>query len=123
MASGKIGNFGQLGGGVVGQEWDNAATFELGPGHLILASSTEHTLVPPMFGAMRPDYHADLVLFFRGAGAVFSVSSMAWCGALSHNDYDNEIAVITGNVLARFIDRAPFPPVPQTPVSQTGDPA
>jgi N,N-dimethylformamidase len=97
---------------VVGQEWDNSATFELGPGHLILASSTEHTLVPPLFGAVRADYHADLVLFFRGSGAVFSVSSMAWCGALSHNGYDNEIATITGNVLARFIDRSPFPPVP-----------
>jgi len=54
--------------------------------------SRDHTLVPPMFGAMRPDYHADIVFYRRGAGAVFSVSSMAWCGALSHRDYDNEIA-------------------------------
>jgi N,N-dimethylformamidase len=112
LADGKIGNFGLLGGGVVGQEWDNSATFELGPGHLVLASSTEHTLVPPLFGAVRPDYHADLVLFFRGSGAVFSVSSMSWCGALSHDGYANEIAVITGNVLARFIDRSPFQSVP-----------
>jgi len=117
IAGGKIGNFGLLGGGVVGQEWDNSATFELGPGHLILASSTEHTLVPPLFGAVRPDYHADLVLFFRGSGAVFSVSSMSWCGALSHDEYDNEIAVITGNVLARFIDPAPFPPPSALPDS------
>ncbi len=114
IAGGKIGNFGLLGGGVVGQEWDNSATFELGPRHLILASSTAHTLVPPLFGAVRPDYHADLVLFFRGSGAVFSVSSMAWCGALSHDDYNNEIAVITGNVLSRFSDPAPFRPVPDT---------
>src|SRR5215470_9224543 len=71
LATGKIGDFGLLGAGVVGQEWDNAATFDLGPGQLILASSTEHTLVPPLFGAVRPDYHADLVLFFRGQGAVF----------------------------------------------------
>jgi N,N-dimethylformamidase len=114
LSSGKIGDFGLLGGGVVGQEWDNAATFDLGPGHVILASSAEHTLVPPLFGAVRPDYHADLVLFFRGPGAVFSVSSMAWCGALSHHGYDNEIAVITGNVLARFTDPAPFPSLPDS---------
>jgi len=114
LPGGKIGDFGQLGGGVVGQEWDNSATFELGPGHLVLASSTEHTLVPPLFGAVRPDYHADLVLFFRGAGAVFSVSSMSWCGALGHAGYANEIALITGNVLERFIDPAPFP-LPSSP--------
>jgi N,N-dimethylformamidase len=106
-----------LGAGVVDQEWDNAATFDLGPGQVILASSTEHTLVLPLFGAVRPDYHADLVLFFRGQGAVFSVSSMAWCGALGHEGYDNEIAVITGNVLARFTDSAPFPPLPDSGVS------
>jgi N,N-dimethylformamidase beta subunit-like, C-terminal len=115
LADGKIGDFGLLGGGVVGQEWDNSATFALGPGHLILASSADHTLVPPLFGAVRPDYHADLVLFFRGTGAVFSVSSMAWCGALSHHDYQNEIAVITGNVLARFLDAEPFPSLAPSP--------
>ena len=108
VSGGVIGDFGALGGGVVGQEWDNAAGHEFGPGHLVLASSRDHTLVPPMFGAVRPDYHADLVFYRRGAGAVFSVSSMAWCGALSHRDYDNEIARINGNVLRRFLDPAPF---------------
>jgi N,N-dimethylformamidase len=103
-----IGDFGALGGGVVGQEWDNAAGYQFGPEHLILASSHDHTLVPPMFGAVRPDYHGDLVLYLRGAGAVFSVSSMAWCGALSHQDYDNEIELISHNVLSRFLDPAPF---------------
>jgi N,N-dimethylformamidase len=103
-----IGDFGGLGGGVVGQEWDNAAGYQFGPEHLILASSHDHTLVPPMFGAVRPDYHGDLVLYLRGEGAVFSVSSMAWCGALSHQDYDNEIELISHNVLRRFLDPAPF---------------
>jgi N,N-dimethylformamidase len=37
-----------------------------------------------------------------GGGAVFSVGSIAWCGALSHNGYDNAVARITGNVLRRF---------------------
>ncbi|HEX5292860.1 MAG TPA: N,N-dimethylformamidase beta subunit family domain-containing protein [Streptosporangiaceae bacterium] len=105
---GVLGDYGALGGGVVGQEWDNAAGHELGPGHLILTSSRDHTLVPPMFGAVRPDYHADLVYYRRGAGAAFSVSSMAWCGALSHRDYDNQVARITRNVLSRFLDPAPL---------------
>ena len=103
-----IGDFGAIGGGVVGQEWDNAAGHDLGPGHLILGSSHDHTLVPPLFGAVRPDYHADLVLYLRGAGAAFSVSSMAWCAALSHDGYANDVARITHNVLRRFLDPAPF---------------
>jgi N,N-dimethylformamidase len=103
-----IGDFGAIGGGVVGQEWDNAAGHQFGPEHLILGSSHDHTLVPPLFGAVRPDYHADLVLYLRGSGAVFSVSSMAWCAALSHDNYANEIARITHNVLGRFLDPAPF---------------
>ena len=41
-----IGDFGAIGGGVVGQEWDNAAGHEFGPEHLILGSSRDHTLVP-----------------------------------------------------------------------------
>jgi N,N-dimethylformamidase len=104
-----IGDFGALGGGVVGQEWDNAAGHEFGPEHLILASSQDHTLVPALFGAVRPDYHADLVLVMRGPGAAFSVSSMAWCGSLGEADYDNDISRITLNVLQRFLDPTPFP--------------
>lgn len=103
-----IGSFGAIGGGAVGQEWDNAAGQQTGPGHLILASSADHSLVVPMFGAVRPDYHADLVLWLRGRGAVFSVSSMAWCAALSHHGYANEIERITRNVLLRFLEPAPF---------------
>jgi N,N-dimethylformamidase len=41
-------------------------------------------------------------------GAVFSVGSMAWPGALSENGYDNDVARITGNVLKRFMDVTPF---------------
>jgi len=114
-----IGDYGSLGGGVVGQEWDNAAGHTFGAGHLILASSRDHTLIPPMFGALRPDYHADLVLYFNGAGTVFSVSSMAWAGALGHRDYDNDIARISQNVLRRFLDPAPL----ARPESNPGDPA
>jgi N,N-dimethylformamidase len=35
-------------------------------------------------------------------GAVFSVGSIAYCGALSRNGYDNNVSRITENVLRRF---------------------
>ena len=51
----------------------------------------------------------DLV-FFEGpkGGAVFSVGSISWCGSLSHNDYDNNVSRITGNVLTRFSSEDPI---------------
>jgi N,N-dimethylformamidase len=56
-----------------------------------------------------PHVRADIV-FFEGpnGGAVFSTSSIAWCGSLSDNDYANPVARMTGNVLARFADDEPF---------------
>ena len=50
------------------------------------------------------------MLFYETAsgGAVFSTGSISFAGALSHNGYDNDIARIAGNVLARFTDRTPF---------------
>ena len=41
-------------------------------------------------------------------GAVFSTSSIAWAGALSHNGYQNNVSRITENVIRRFLDPAPF---------------
>jgi N,N-dimethylformamidase len=43
-----------------------------------------------------------------GGGAVFSVGSISWCGALSYNDYDNDVSRVTGNVLRRFLLPEPF---------------
>ena len=50
------------------------------------------------------------MVFFEvpGGGAVFSTGSISYAGSLAHNEYDNEIAKITANVLKRFIDAAPF---------------
>lgn len=39
-----------------------------------------------------------------GGGGFFSVGSIAWTGSLSHNDYDNNVARLTTNVLRRFRD-------------------
>ena len=49
--------------------------------------------------------------FFETAsgGAVFSTGSISYAGALSTNGYDNDVARLTGNVLRRFVDPAPFP--------------
>ena len=41
-------------------------------------------------------------------GAVFSASSIAWCGALSHNQYENTVSRITDNVLRRFATAGPL---------------
>ena len=58
---------------------------------------------------VNPLVRADIV-FFEGpaGGAVFSTGSIAWCGSLSHAGYDNPVARMTGNVLARFADDTPF---------------
>ncbi|GGO27126.1 hypothetical protein [Microbispora bryophytorum] len=44
----------------------------------------------------------------RVAGCVFSAGSMAWCGALSHDGYRNDISTITRNVIDRFHDPEAF---------------
>jgi N,N-dimethylformamidase len=41
-------------------------------------------------------------------GAVFSTSSIAWAGALSHNGYQNNVSRLTENVIRRFLDPAPL---------------
>ena len=50
------------------------------------------------------------VVFFPtpSGGAVFSVGSIAWCGALGANGGDNDVARVTRNVLERFADPTPF---------------
>ena len=53
--------------------------------------------------------YASLTFFETpSGGAVFSVGSMAYIGALNHNGFDNDIARITTNVLRRFSDPRPF---------------
>jgi len=42
-------------------------------------------------------------LEYPNGGAVFSVGSIAWCGALSANGYANTVATVTRNVVRRFM--------------------
>ena len=111
-----------LGGGAAGQEVDRYSQTLGSPAHtVILASATEFgpdmtrtkeelqasTIVP----SPDPVVRADLVFFETPAGgAVFSVGSISWFGALARNGYDNDIAQITANVVHRFADPTPFAP-------------
>ena len=113
-----IGDFGLIGGGAAGLELD-CITHSLGspPNILRLASSENHsalvTLVNEEFGVVPANIggdqndrvRADLAFAETASGgALFAVSSIAWCGSLSHNGYDNNVSRITGNVLRRFLE-------------------
>ena len=109
-----------LGGGAAGQEVDRYSQTLGSPAHaVILASATDFgpdmtrtkeelqasTIVP----SPDPVCRADLVFFETSAGgAVFSVGSISWFGALARNGYDNDVAQITANVVRRFADPEPF---------------
>ncbi|MGZ4178888.1 MAG: N,N-dimethylformamidase beta subunit family domain-containing protein [Solirubrobacteraceae bacterium] len=112
-----IGDFGLVGGGAAGQEIDRADVTLGTPPHTYLVASAQnqndsYKVVPEeidfMFdgvgGTEHPNVRADLTYFEApGGGAVFATSSIAWSGALSHADYQNNVSRITGNVLDRFI--------------------
>ncbi|MGH8130179.1 MAG: N,N-dimethylformamidase beta subunit family domain-containing protein [Steroidobacteraceae bacterium] len=117
-----IGDVGLNGGGAAGIELDRAdpllgtppealviATADDLPDSYILANEEVLTTRPTIFGSLSPLVRADMVFWpNRAGGAVFATGSIAWCGALAPNAYDNTVARITGNVLRRFIDLAPF---------------
>jgi len=117
----RIGTSG-LGGGAAGQEIDRYDVALGSPRHaVVLASATEFG--PDMlrtkeefggsiaFPTPDPLVRADVVFFETpNGGAVFSVGSISWFGALARDGYDNDVARITTNVLRRFADPAPFPP-------------
>ena len=103
-----IGGRGLLGGGAIGQEWDNTRYTAGDPRLVVLGSTIDTSLIPAVLGAERP-YHGDVVLFARGDGVVFSVGSMSWCGALPIDDYDNDVARMTSNVLRQFMSPAEVP--------------
>ena len=114
-----IGDYGRIGGGAAGQEIDRCDFALDSPRHtLVLATSEGHTpamlrtkeeflVTMPWFEDQ--NVRADMVFFeCPHGGAVFSTGSIAYAGALAHNGYDNDIYRITTNVLARFVDAAPF---------------
>jgi N,N-dimethylformamidase len=82
----------------------------------MLLVNEEFGPVPPNLGGDQNDrVRADLAFGETPAGgALFATSSIAWCGSLSHNNYDNNVSRITENVLRRFLDPTPFPASLQT---------
>ena len=113
----KIGDFGLIGGGAAGLELDRVDV-GLGtpPSTYLLASSVNHTDIylvvneeilinyPGLGGQENPLVRADMAFFpTQNNGGVFSTSSIAWAGSLSHNNYKNNVSRITKNVLDRFI--------------------
>ena len=116
----KIGTSG-LGGGAAGQEIDRFDAALGSPPHaVILATATEFgpdmVRVKEEFEGsvfLSPDdplVRADVVFYeTQNGGAVFSVGSISWFGALARENYSNDVARITANVIRRFIDPVPFP--------------
>ena len=114
-----------LGGGAAGQEVDNYNQALGSPSHaLVLASATDFgadmtrtkeeldaSIVVP---SPDPVVRADIVFFETPAGgAVFSVGSIAWFGALARDGFDNDVARITENVIRRFLKPEGFLPPPR----------
>jgi len=117
-----LGDFGVLQGGSAGLEIDSADVALGTPPHaLVVARSENHSNTYELVaeevrvpsGAsdalLNAAIHADLVFFeTEGGGAVFSTGSIAYAGSLAWNGFDNNIAVLTANVLRRFADPQPF---------------
>jgi N,N-dimethylformamidase len=118
----RIGDFGLRLGGAAGLEIDRAdRTLGSAPNLLILATANQfgrgglptpeefRTTHRGLTGEQNARVRADIVFFETSAGgAVFATGSIAWCCALSHNGYDNNVSRLTGNVLRRFLDPRPF---------------
>jgi N,N-dimethylformamidase len=117
-----IGDFGLSEGGAAGHELDRYdLTLGTPPDALLLASSEGHSdnfqrVVEEIFfnypgagGTQDSGVRSDIVYFTTaGGGAVFSASSIAWCGSLAHNNYGNNVSRITENVLRRFSSDRPL---------------
>lgn len=81
--------------------------------HVVEQINTSNSARPG--GTQNPLVRADMAyLEYPNGGAVFSTSSIAWCGSLSYNNYDNNVSRITENVLRRFASDEPLPAPTET---------
>ncbi len=98
-------------GGAAGDEMDAAQVQGTPPQTVVLASSRDHHERYLRFASVYEDpddanrlCRSDLTYTPTGnGGAVFAAGSMCWYPALAWNDYDNDVARITRNVLTRFL--------------------
>ena len=118
-----IGDFGLVGGGAAGWELDRYDRSLGTPPHtMLLAGSVEPQrqllrrqrgrVLPAPRDVRRehPYVRADIVYFTTpNGGAMFSTSSISWCGSLSWNDYDNNVSRMMNNVLTQFAKDEPAP--------------
>lgn len=117
VAGDVIGNFGKMGGGVVAEEIEHADYLQGTPGHALIVARSENMAWPLVSedGLTAREYRLNFnpkaeIVFYEtpNGGAVFAVGSMAWRGGLYHNNFNNSVAQVTGNVLRRFMDPTPF---------------
>lgn len=116
-----LGDFGIMGGGAAGAEVDCfqpvlgssgqalvlATSGPLSDAYLIAAEEVFENL-PGLGGTEQVSVRSDIVLTaLENGGAVFSVGSIAYTAALSHDSYNNNIARLTSNVLHRLLQREP----------------
>jgi N,N-dimethylformamidase len=118
-----FGDFGLVRGGAAGMEVDRYDCALGTPPHALLLATSEpfsdnYQLVqedilftrPGLGGSEHPLVRCDMVYFTTPKeGAVFSVSSIAWGGALPWNKFDNDISRIMKNVLDAFAGDGPLP--------------
>lgn len=118
-----IGDCGLIGGGAAGLEVDRYDESLGTPENAyLLASSEGHSdnylhvveeilaTTPAISGTEDPQVRADMVYFKTlNEGAVFSTSSIAWCGSLATNNYENNVSRITENVLGTFLTAETLP--------------
>ncbi|MBR0644314.1 N,N-dimethylformamidase beta subunit family domain-containing protein [Plastoroseomonas hellenica] len=122
VPGGVFGERGLMGGGAAGHELDRADVTLGTPRHaLVIASAVvedpsyqpvneerrDHTWPGPREEIIRSD-----LTFFEtpNGGAVFSVGSMNFIGALPVDGYANPVARLVENLVRRFADPTPFPP-------------
>ena len=61
-------------------------------------------------GHENPMVRADMIYYKTpNNGAMFAPGSLAWCGSLSHNNYNNNVSRIMENTLKGFLKDGPLP--------------
>jgi N,N-dimethylformamidase len=121
VPGGIFGERGFMGGGAAGHELDRI-DYKLGtPLHALVVARAVvtdegyHPVNEERLSIEWPGTHADIIrsdiTFFEApnGGAVFSVGSMNFIGALPVDGYANPCAQLIENVVRRFADPAPFP--------------
>ena len=115
-----LGERGLMGGGAAGHELDRADTRLGTPHHTIIVGRAvvadpsyqpvnEERLDHTWPGTREEIIRSDLTFFETpNGGAVFSVGSMNFLGALPVNSYTNTAARLIANIIRRFADPTPL---------------